>query len=74
LAGDGEAARVDQVKIGPGNIGLDLAVDRRRIAASHLADRGRPNERGAFAGCQTELPKALEEVAADLLAEIGTIE
>jgi hypothetical protein len=51
------------------------AVDGRRIAAGHpaddIADRRGAAERGALARSQTKLSKAVEEVAADLLAEIG---
>ncbi len=70
-----DAARVDQVEVSPGDVGLNLAVDRGRVAAGHPADdvidRRGPVERGAFAGRQTKLAEAVEEVAADLLAETG---
>jgi len=66
---------VYQVETGPGDVGLDPAVDRRRIPAGHpadyIADRRGATERGALARRQTKLPEAVEEVAANLLAEIG---
>ena len=36
-----------------------------------IVDGGRPAECSAFAGRQAKLPEAVEQVAADLLAEIG---
>ncbi len=69
-----DPARVDQVETGPGDGGGDLAVDGGLSAAGdpadHIVDYGRAAEGGDVTGRQTELPKAVEEVAADLLAEI----
>ncbi len=74
-----DAVGVDQVKIGAGDIGLDRAVDLRPGAAGdtadHIADRpgaAGGGERGFLGGRKAELAKAVEEVAADLLAEAGT--
>jgi len=69
-----DAARVDQVEIGAGDVGLDPAVDRGRIAAGHPAndvtDRRGAAESRAFARRQAEASEAVEKVAADLLAEV----
>jgi len=70
-----DTAGVYQVEIGAGDVGLNLAVDVRPNAAGNpaddVADCRRPAERGAFAGREAELSEAVEQIAADLLAEVG---
>src|SRR6266568_3431776 len=70
-----DAGGVDQIEVGAGEAArIDPAVDRGGGAAGHPADhvgdRAGPAEIGALALVQPENAKAVEQIAADLLAEV----